>query len=283
MSKQKQSKVIQALEKRGKLEKVLEGLAQRMAAGPSAFVKQMAEAMVRFGFHGYSPANTLMILAQYPEATLLKGVRGWNRLGRRVKKGEKGIAILAPILVKETRVDEETGEEKRVDRLAGFKVVHVFDYKQTEGEPIELPEAMPVGGQSQISLEAALQRLAAKGIPVEIDEDPSPVRYGHTDGKKIVIARREEGPMLATLLHELAHYKLHYDKEGKPLLPGKRQAELEAELTGLLAGQLLGLDFTQASSDYLLINGVEPREVLEVGPKAIKAAREIVELLGVRP
>lgn len=91
-------------------------------------------------FHNYSLNNTLLIAMQKPDATLVAGFNAWKfKHGRAVKKGEKGIKILAPYTYK---VDAETGKEpdsedaKTVERT-GFKPTSVFDISQTEGK--ELP------------------------------------------------------------------------------------------------------------------------------------------------
>jgi antirestriction protein ArdC len=91
-------------------------------------------------FHDYSFANTRLIWAQAKARgftpTRVAGYRAWQKLGRQVNRGEKGLQILAPI----TRtVETEIGEEER--RVVGFRVVHVFDQSQTDGEPI--PEVRP--------------------------------------------------------------------------------------------------------------------------------------------
>ena len=48
-------------------------------------------------FHNYSINNTLLINQQMPEATLVAGFNSWkNNFDRHIKKGEKGIKIIAP-------------------------------------------------------------------------------------------------------------------------------------------------------------------------------------------
>ncbi len=78
-----------------------------------------------------------MIFLQPPDATVVAGFNRWKSLGRFVKKGEKGISIFAPCRYK-TKVETDAGEEKTVQQIRGFRVVHVFDISQTEGE--ELPD-----------------------------------------------------------------------------------------------------------------------------------------------
>ena len=58
-------------------------------------------------FHRYSLNNVMLIHAQRPDATLVAGFSKWkNSFGRHVKKGEKGIQILAPTPYK-IKVDKE--------------------------------------------------------------------------------------------------------------------------------------------------------------------------------
>lgn len=95
-------------------------------------------------FTDYSFNNTILISMQRPDASLVAGFRKWNEFNRYVRKGEKGIKILAPCIYK---ADKENGDnkaeqpnkddaEERV--LKGFRVVHVFDISQTEGKNYHL-------------------------------------------------------------------------------------------------------------------------------------------------
>jgi hypothetical protein len=82
-------------------------------------------------FHSYSFGNQLLIATQKPNATHVCGFRKWNEFNRYVRKGEKGIAILAPMMVKGKDDESAPGP-----RLIGFRVVYVFDISQTDGEPL---------------------------------------------------------------------------------------------------------------------------------------------------
>jgi hypothetical protein len=77
-------------------------------------------------FHRYSFNNHLMIFLQRADATVVAGFNRWKSLGRFVKKGEKGIAILAPCKYK-TKVESDDGEEQSLQQIRGFRVVYVFD------------------------------------------------------------------------------------------------------------------------------------------------------------
>ena len=101
-------------------------------------------------FHKYSFGNILEIARQKPEATRVAGLYAWNQLGRKVKKGERGIRILAPI-VGLRRKPEEREAEKDITKqnravLVGFRHAHVFDISQTEGA--ELPEHATTKGDA---------------------------------------------------------------------------------------------------------------------------------------
>ena len=99
-------------------------------AGKSESLKNYLAAMSRF--HRYSWGNVLLISAQRPDATQVAGFHTWHDLGRWVKKGEKGIMIFAPMLVREkdaTHPYVAGGETKsdQIFRLAGFRTAYVFD------------------------------------------------------------------------------------------------------------------------------------------------------------
>jgi antirestriction protein ArdC len=117
-------------------EEALDRLAAELQAGRSEALKNYLAVMGRF--HRYSWGNTLLIASQRPDATRVAGFHAWHQVGRSVKKGEKGIMILAPMVVKpkETTPDRESLDE--AVRVAGFRTAYVFDLKQTEGQP--LPE-----------------------------------------------------------------------------------------------------------------------------------------------
>lgn len=87
-------------------------------------------------FHDYGLGNTILICMQMPDAPHVTSFRSWKRdFNRYVRKGERGIEILVPMLVKSHDEEaQDTDEERR--RLVGFRVGHVFDVSQTDGEPL---------------------------------------------------------------------------------------------------------------------------------------------------
>jgi hypothetical protein len=113
-------------------------LIEQLEAGHSEGLTAYLTAMGKF--HNYSFGNILEIARQMPPASRVAGMYAWNQLGRRVKKGQKGIRILAPLLGTKRKKDSEA--EKDITKqnqpvLVGFRAVYVFDVSQTEGA--ELP------------------------------------------------------------------------------------------------------------------------------------------------
>lgn len=262
MMSQKAKEVWKTLE--GYLAELGEGLKEGHTEGFLRFLERMGH------FHRYSLHNTLLILRQRPEATLVAGLKAWNRVGRRVKRGEKGIAILAPLTRKE-KVEEE-GEVKEVERLIGFRVAHVFDISQTEGEPLDPWRDYPEGP------EGVLERLK-EACPFPVREEPLPeLREGYTDGKEIVLSsllpptRRAE-----VFLHEWVHALLHFGEERPP----KPLAELEAEATAYAVGRHLGLPM-RGSRDYILSYRGRVEDLEASLERVHGAAKAILEALSQR-
>ncbi|GAO74252.1 ArdC family protein [Meiothermus ruber] len=243
----------------------VEQLAAELREGQTQGFLGFLEKMGRF--HRYSARNVMLILMQRPEATLVAGVKHWNELGRRVKKGERGIAILAPSVKKVEVVDEATGQVREERKLAGFHTTYVFDVSQTEGEPLEPEgEEIPQGP-------ALYERLRA-ACPVAVQEGLLPGgALGKTNGKRIVLAADQGHTRKAeTLLHEWAHALLHFGGIDLP----REVEELEAEAVAYAVGRELGLPMS-TSRDYILswhgtVEGLEAS--LE---RIVRAAREILE------
>src|SRR5487761_1813589 len=123
----------------------VDSLIQQLEAGHSDALTAYLNAMSRF--HNYSFGNILEIARQRPDATRVAGLYAWNQLGRKVKKGEKGIRILAPMIGTKRKKDSEA--EKDITKqnqpvLVGFRNAYVFDVEQTDGA--ELPTMRVMSG-----------------------------------------------------------------------------------------------------------------------------------------
>src|SRR5580658_8045415 len=120
------------------IKQAVDYLIQQLEAGKSETLTTYLGAMARF--HNYSFGNILAIARQRPKATRVAGFGTWKEMGRFVKKGEKGIQILAPMVGYRRRNDaaEQEPDSKRQPVLIGFRAVYVFDIAQTECA--DLPE-----------------------------------------------------------------------------------------------------------------------------------------------
>ncbi len=225
-------------------------LAQQLAAGHTeAYLAFLA---FHARFHRYSAANALLILSQCPEATRVAGLSTWNRLGYRVRAGQKALWIWAPVLRK--GVDAATGEEG--ERLVGFRPAPVFDASQLANlDERPLPSLLaPLADDVEDLYHQVRARIEAERIVVE--ERPLPMGVqGVSLGGTIFIRRGlDSRNRLAVLLHELAHEVAHRGEAQRAKPVALR--ELEAESTAFVVGAALGLDILH-SRDYLLGHGLD--------------------------
>jgi hypothetical protein len=119
----------------------IEQLITALNEGRSETLTQYLAAIGRF--HRYSLRNVMLIASQKPMATHVAGFHSWNKFGRFVKKGEKGILILAPIVRRKNESTEQS-ETDESSTAVGFRAAYVFDISQTDGQ--ELPEIGNVSG-----------------------------------------------------------------------------------------------------------------------------------------
>ena len=230
-------------------------------------------------FHRYSLNNVMLIHAQRPDATLVAGFNKWkNSFGRHVKKGEKGIQILAPtpykIKQEEQKLDPDTKlplldengepvtEEKEVT-IPMFKVVSVFDVSQTDGKPLPQISSTLTGdvAEYEVFLEA-LHRTSPVPISFQAME---PGMDGYFAPKKQKIFLREGMSQVQTIcaaVHEIAHSKLHdyehmtelADDGATILVPGEKSRnteEVEAESVSYAVCQYFGIETADNSFGYI--------------------------------
>jgi hypothetical protein len=213
-------------------------------------------------FPRYSPSNVLLIAVQNPDASNVGGLRLWNSLGRRVRKGEKGIAILAPCLYKGS-ADKESSQqptsgadegkgESGPRALRGFRVVHVFDVSQTEGDP--LPEVAPslLRGPAPERLWDSLASLVERDLyALERGDCGGANGFTRFDARVIRIRSDVEPAQAAkTLAHEVGHVRaehgIRFADRYQRSVDCRGVAEVEAESIAFLVAATAGLD----SSDY---------------------------------
>jgi len=252
-------------------------LIAQLEAGRSDALTAYLDAMSRF--HNYSFGNVLEIARQRPNATRVAGMYAWNQLGRKVKKGEKGIRILAPIIGVKRKKDEEAEKDPAYQNkavLVGFRNAYVFDVTQTEGA--ELPAMHQVGGDVGENRDRLLSFIERQGIELVFTENIAPalgVSYG---GRIAILPGLSEAEEFSTLVHELAHEMLH--KAERRTTTTKVVKETEAEAVAFVVGKAVGLKVGSASADYIhLYHGnasllAESLEVIQQTSAVILAALE---------
>ncbi len=159
----------------------IEQLRQALETGHSERLKEYLAAMARF--RRYSWGNVMLIASQKPNATHVAGFHAWHKLGRFVKKGEKGILILAPIIRKKAENSDVT-EPDESSSAVGFRAAYVFDVTQTDGQP--LPQIGSVNGDPREYRDRLAKFVADRGIAFEYSEEIAPAR-GTSSGGKITL------------------------------------------------------------------------------------------------
>ena len=233
---------------------------------------RMSEAMLKYldmaaRFHRYSPCNVWLILMAKPDATVVAGFQKWKTMKRYVQRGEKGIAILAPIL---TTFLNQLGEEE--EKLVGFKVVYVFDISQTDGEPLPEPPDWK-SPEKNAELQERLVRFAdSKGIQVLVNHIGRDIQ-GVSIGGKIIL---DPGAGTKTLIHEIAHEMLPHGLELLQTDPAIR--ELEAESVAYVVGKAFGLNGL-TSPNYVALHGADSAMIMDHLERIRSTAAEIINAL----
>jgi hypothetical protein len=255
----------------------VKSLIEQLEAGQSDAITAYLDAMSRF--HNYSFGNILEIARQRPDATRVAGMYAWNQLGRKVKKGERGIRILAPIVAVKRKKDEEaekdiTKQNTRV--LAGFRNAYVFDVSQTEGA--ELPSMREMSGEVGENRARLIDFIHQQNIELVFTENIAPALGMSYGGKIAILPGQCEAEEFSTLVHELAHEMLEHAK--RRTTTTKVGRETEAESIAFVVGKAVGLTTGTASADYIhLYHGnasllAESLEVIQQTSAVILAALE---------
>lgn len=219
-------------------------------------------------FHNYSAQNCLLILAQQPDATFVAGFDSWKRnFNRYVKKDSKSIMIKSPC--KYTQKNAETGEEQ--ERL-GFKASYVFDISctaQIQGKPPVQIGVENLQGSVQNYSDLILCLTTCAGIPIEYSKIKGKANGCYTEepSPHIVISDSlSEIQTIKTLIHEIAHSRLHSSKntEKSEKKKTRDQRELEAESVAYIVCSYFNLDTSDYSFPYILSWSSERfREILK--------------------
>ena len=222
-------------------------------------------------FHNYSFNNTLLIAMQKPDATLVAGYKAWQKnFERHVNKGEKAIRILAPApyKIKEERdkIDPVTQEllldkdgnpqkEEVEITIPAFRAVSVFDVAQTDGKPI--PELAAKELLSDVEGYQDMIRAveAISPVPIELEEIAGDSKgYYDREAKRIAVQENmSESQTLKTMIHEVAHSKLHSKEveQDEQMRKDRNTKEVEAESIAYTVCQHFGVDTSDYSFGYI--------------------------------
>lgn len=218
-------------------------------------------------FHSYSAQNCLLILEQNPQASFVAGFDSWKRnFHRYVKKDSHAIMIKSPCKYK---VKDESGNEE--ERL-GFKASYVFDIEDTaqiSGKPVVQIGVENLAGSVQNFSDFLLCLTTCADIPISYEKIKGKANglYTEEDHPHIVISDSlSEIQTVKTLIHEIAHSRLHSSKTtGKEEKKKTRdQRELEAESVAFIVCSHFNLDTSDYSFPYILSWSAEKfREILK--------------------
>lgn len=219
-------------------------------------------------FHSYSLNNTLLILAQKPDATLVAGYNAWQRnFNRHVDKGERGLIILAPVTSKITQLMDKADEdgnpildengdpikEERVINQLRFTTTTVFDISQTSGEPLPSLIHNLTGSSDEIlAFIDSVKNICT--IPIDYHSPSKDAvlaggakgYYSIAEDRIVLNMELEDMQIAKTLIHEYSHSILHKktDKDSD-------QREIEAESLAFVLCDHFGIDTSDHSFGYI--------------------------------
>lgn len=249
-----------------KIQSETEEIAKRLEEGVRDVFhsqKYMDYLKVMSQFHEYSLNNTLLIMMQRPSASIVAGYNAWKQMGRQVNRGEKGIRILAPspytLKVEQTQKNEKgeiikdqkgnaVKEIVEIKKIA-FRPVSVFDVEQTAGKELpQLTSALIGTSEKYRQIFTAISKVS--DIPIVTESITGSQIKGYCTRDKIVLNESNSDLQnLKTLVHELAHHKLHFSPENE--LKSRQTKEVEAESIAYMVCQHFGIDTSEYSFGYI--------------------------------
>lgn len=248
-------------------------------------------------FTTYSARNQMLIYQQNPRATLVAGYRHWQSEGRQVRKGEKGLRILAPVTRKVPRgPDGQIIDRKQLDQyskdeivwkpvMSGVKPISVFDVSQTDGK--ELPRPPGVTAAEGVDVQKLWDKIEAHVRQAGFDLIREDLPYGlhgyMSPERKVISVDTKEDPAsaLSTLIHETAHMELHTSLNAEADAEWYRQhrgdAEVQAESVAFMVAEYHGLDTEDFSFAYIV--GWQRQDAKEIEHQLTEINRAVNRLL----
>ncbi|QOJ14844.1 MAG: DUF1738 domain-containing protein [Planctomycetia bacterium] len=252
-------------------DQALEQLAEALNSGRSEELTRYLSMLAKF--HRYSFGNVMLILSQKPDATHIAGFNTWKQIGRFVKKGEKGIVIIAPMVIR-NRDDQPKEGEQQDKPMLRFRGVYVFDVSQTDGEP--LPEPARVNGDPGRHINRLRQVIAERGITIDSDDLPFGADGVSRGGRISIRSGLEPANEFSVTVHEFAHELLH---RGDDRPKSKTVRETEAEAIAFVVCQAIGLENGTAASDYIQLYDGKTETLAQSLDRIQHVAAEIIAAL----
>lgn len=233
-------------------------------------------------FHDYSVNNSILIYLQMPQATMVAGYQAWQtKFKRQVKKGEKGIRILAPVphkMKKEVTYADGTTEEQEI-KWNTFRPVSVFDISQTDGE--EVPEiCKDLTGNVDGYNELIEKLIAVSPVSVGYEDIKSAAKgyFSPIENKIVIKQGMSEEQTVKTMIHEIAHSLLH-GNDGEEKEADSRTKEVQAESVAYTVCRMLGLNTEEYSFGYIAgwSEGKESKELNQSMEVIRNTANKIME------
>jgi hypothetical protein len=255
------------------IERPFAALVAELEAGRSDTLKTYLAAAARF--HRYSWANQFLIATQCPDATRVAGFHTWRQLRRWVRRGEKGIVIIAPIVWRARTLDSDALEGEPLTAPLGFRAAYVFDILQTDGEPIPSIEQAPSGNPGPYLL-ALEQTVRDAGVALVDADDLGGAQGLSRPGRIDILSTLGPSDRFATLAHEFAHDLLHRRGE-RPA--SKTVRETEAEAVAFIVSTAVGVAASVTSHDYIALYDGSADTLRASLARIQGAARTIIDAL----
>lgn len=283
----------------------------------------------------YSARNMAIVKSQYPGASFVGSYNFWKEKGFSVTKGEKAIKILVPHklhfyqdpdsqkYVSYSKLSPEmkrrvNAKDKTVATREGtyYDLGNVFDVLQTAAKPEDYPSIFPNRPFAIKNPKPEQTKQVIDGLKQIAKEEHVPVQDGHsakfpsfklgaakgatisTKGqpREIVMKPGLSDPeYAATLIHELAHAKMHNQKHAAaskfwslndPDSPEFRDIkEFQAEMTSYVVSKAVGLDTSEEAMPYIAgwtnnlkqIEGTEEQQQAAIMTDVQRTSREMIE------
>lgn len=230
-------------------------------------------------FHKYSINNLFLIMAQKPDARRIAGFRTWQKFNRQVKKGEKGIRIFAPVMLKKKKDENKPEPSKELigadenDPLLFYRTVCVFDIKQTDGA--DLPEPSEAKGDASELIPKIEQAITITGIELEYGDTGAALGKS-CKGKIIIKPGMSSAETFSTLAHEFAHELLHQSGEPKE---SRSIRELEADAVACVVCENFGINAIESNADYIKLWDGDKEKLLATIGRIRECTNIIIEKL----